>query len=167
VELNIAKNLIGSAMAGAVGGYNAHAANIVAAMFIATGQDPAQVIESSMCLDMFQKVPETGDLRVSVTMPSIEVGTLGGGAGLPPQAGMLKLMGVKGNNELLPGTNAKRLAECVASAVLAGELSLMSALAEGHLVRAHMIHNRKSDSKTQVEDVLLKGSLYGSEDLTK
>lgn len=50
VELNIKKNLIGSAMAGVVGGYNAHAANIVAAVFLATGQDPAQVVESSMCL---------------------------------------------------------------------------------------------------------------------
>jgi hydroxymethylglutaryl-CoA reductase (NADPH) len=50
VELNISKNLIGSAMAGSIGGFNAHAANIVTAIFIATGQDPAQVIESSNCL---------------------------------------------------------------------------------------------------------------------
>jgi len=47
-------------------------------------------------------------------------------------------MGVKGAAEELPGTNARRLAQCVATAVLAGELSLMSALAAGHLVRAHM-----------------------------
>lgn len=55
VELNISKNLIGSAMAGAVGGFNAHAANIVAAIFIATGQDPAQVIESSNCITIMKK----------------------------------------------------------------------------------------------------------------
>jgi hydroxymethylglutaryl-CoA reductase (NADPH) len=54
----------------------------------------------------------------------------------------------------------------VATAVLAGELSLMSALAAGHLVRAHMAHNRKPSSGT-AEDVLLKGSLYGSEDVVK
>lgn len=55
VELNIAKNFIGSAMAGAMGGFNAHAANIVAAVFIATGQDPAQVIESSNCITIMKK----------------------------------------------------------------------------------------------------------------
>lgn len=55
VELNTAKNLIGSAMAGSVGGFNAHAANIVAAMFLATGQDPAQVVESSNCITVMKK----------------------------------------------------------------------------------------------------------------
>lgn len=55
VELNINKNLIGSAMAGAVGGFNAHAANMVAAVFIATGQDPAQVVESSNCITIMKK----------------------------------------------------------------------------------------------------------------
>ncbi len=55
VELNISKNLIGSAMAGSIGGFNAHAANIVTAMFIATGQDPAQNIESSNCLTTMRK----------------------------------------------------------------------------------------------------------------
>ncbi len=165
VELNIAKNLIGSAMAASVGGFNAHASNIVTAIFIATGQDPAQNVESSMCLDLFEK-DANGDLHVSVTMPAIEVGTIGGGTGLPAQSGMLQLMGVKGTADELPGTNARRLATCVATAVLAGELSLMSALAAGHLVRAHMAHNRKPQS-SGAEDVLLKGSLYGSEDVVK
>lgn len=55
VELNIAKNLIGSAMAGSIGGFNAHAANIVAAMFLATGQDPAQVVESGNCITVMKK----------------------------------------------------------------------------------------------------------------
>jgi hydroxymethylglutaryl-CoA reductase (NADPH) len=55
VELNIAKNLVGSAMAGAMGGFNAHAANIVAAIFLATGQDPAQVVESSNCITLMKK----------------------------------------------------------------------------------------------------------------
>ena len=55
VELNTAKNLIGSAMAGSIGGFNAHASNIVTAMFIATGQDPAQVVESSQCITVMKK----------------------------------------------------------------------------------------------------------------
>lgn len=55
VSLNISKNLVGSAMAGSVGGFNAHAANIVAAIFIATGQDPAQVVESSNCITLMKK----------------------------------------------------------------------------------------------------------------
>jgi hydroxymethylglutaryl-CoA reductase (NADPH) len=55
VEMNISKNLIGSAMAGAMGGFNAHAANIVAAIFLATGQDPAQVVESANCITIMRK----------------------------------------------------------------------------------------------------------------
>jgi hydroxymethylglutaryl-CoA reductase (NADPH) len=55
VELNVNKNLIGSAMAGSIGGFNAHAANIVAAIFLATGQDPAQVVESANCITIMKK----------------------------------------------------------------------------------------------------------------
>lgn len=55
VELNIAKNLIGSAMAGSIGGFNAHASNIVTAMYLATGQDPAQNVESSNCITIMKK----------------------------------------------------------------------------------------------------------------
>lgn len=73
VELNMIKNLAGSALAGAVGGFNAHASNIVSAVFIATGQDPAQNVESSQCITMMEAVNDGQDLHVSVTMPSIEV----------------------------------------------------------------------------------------------
>jgi hydroxymethylglutaryl-CoA reductase (NADPH) len=55
VELGIAKNLVGSAMAGSIGGFNAHAANIVTAIFLATGQDPAQNVESSNCITLMKK----------------------------------------------------------------------------------------------------------------
>lgn len=55
VELNTAKNLIGSAMAGSIGGFNAHAANIVTAIFLASGQDPAQNVESSNCITVMKK----------------------------------------------------------------------------------------------------------------
>lgn len=141
VELNISKNLVGSAMAGSVGGFNAHAANLVTAVYLACGQDPAQNVESSNCITLMKNVG--GDLQISVSMPSIEVGTIGGGTILEPQSAMLELLGVKGPHPTEPGANARQLAKIVASAVLAAELSLCSALAAGHLVQSHMQHNRK------------------------
>ena len=75
-------------------------------------------------------------------MPSIEVGTVGGGTILSPQRSMLEMLGVAGANASQPGANAQRLARIIAAAVMAGELSLMSALAAGHLIQAHMKHNR-------------------------
>eukprot|EP00250_Pteridium_aquilinum_P002540 c12761_g1_i1 orf=482-2194(-) len=155
VELNTIKNLTGSAMAGALGGFNAHASNIVSAVFLATGQDPAQNIESSSCITMMEPANGGQDLYISVSMPSIEVGTIGGGTQLPSQSACLNLLGVKGASLNLPGENAQKLARVVAGAVLAGELSLMSALAAGHLVKSHMKYNRSSknicaDSLTSV-----------------
>ncbi|RKU44541.1 3-hydroxy-3-methylglutaryl-coenzyme A (HMG-CoA) reductase isozyme [Coniochaeta pulveracea] len=142
VDLNVNKNLIGSAMAGAMGGFNAHAANLVAAIFLATGQDPAQVVESANCITIMKNL--NGNLQISVTMPSLEVGTLGGGTILDPQGAMLDMLGVRGPHPTQPGANAQRLARIIAAAVLAGELSLCSALAAGHLVSAHMQHNRSA-----------------------
>lgn len=77
-------------------------------------------------------------------MPSLEVGTLGGGTILEPQSAMLDMLGVRGSHPTNPGDNARRLARIIGAAVLAGELSLCSALAAGHLVRAHMQHNRSA-----------------------
>lgn len=164
VELNISKNFIGSAMAGSIGGFNAHASNIVTAMYLATGQDPAQNVESSNCITVMKKsVPPSprvdlyadiiisslnGNLQISVSMPSIEVGTIGGGTILEPQAAMLDLLGVRGAHPTNPGDNARQLARIIAAGVLAGELSLCSALAAGHLVRAHMAHNRSAAPST-------------------
>ncbi|EXJ83297.1 hydroxymethylglutaryl-CoA reductase (NADPH) [Capronia coronata CBS 617.96] len=142
VELNIAKNLIGSAMAGSIGGFNAHAANIVAAMFLATGQDPAQVVESGNCITVMKN--NNGNLQISVSMPSLEVGTIGGGTILEAQSTMLEMLGVRGAHPTNPGDNARQLARIISAGVLAGELSLCSALAAGHLVRAHMAHNRSA-----------------------
>ncbi|KAF9130219.1 3-hydroxy-3-methylglutaryl-coenzyme A (HMG-CoA) reductase isozyme [Mortierella sp. 14UC] len=142
VELNLSKNLIGSAMAGAMGGFNAHAANILTAVYLATGQDPAQNVESSNCITLMKAVNNDQDLLISCTMPSIEVGTLGGGTALPPQASMLEMLGVRGSHPETPGANAQRLARIICAGVMAGELSLCAALAAGHLVKAHMVHNR-------------------------
>ncbi|MEQ2211919.1 hypothetical protein XENOCAPTIV_020483, partial [Xenoophorus captivus] len=143
IEVNISKNLVGSAMAGSIGGFNAHAANLVAAIYIACGQDPAQSVGSSNCITLMEPSGPTGkDLYISCTMPSIEVGTVGGGTNLPPQQACLKMLGVQGACQQCPGENACQLARIVCATVLAGELSLMSALAAGHLVKSHMTHNR-------------------------
>ena len=85
-----------------------------------------------------------GNLQITVSMPCIEVGTIGGGTVLEPQAAMLDLLGVRGPHATNPGENARQLARIVAAGVLAGELSLCSALAAGHLVQAHMSHNRSA-----------------------
>ncbi|KAI9187950.1 3-hydroxy-3-methylglutaryl-coenzyme A (HMG-CoA) reductase isozyme [Blastocladiella emersonii ATCC 22665] len=148
VAVNTKKNLVGSAMAGSIGGFNAHAANILTAVYLATGQDPAQNVESSQCITLMEAVPsaEEGgedDLYLSCSMPCIEVGTVGGGTTLAPQAAMLDLLGARGANRETPGANAQRLARVIAAAVMAGELSLLAALAAGHLVKSHMQHNRK------------------------
>jgi hydroxymethylglutaryl-CoA reductase (NADPH) len=141
VDTNLHKNLIGSAMAGVIGGFNAHASNVVTAVFLATGQDPAQNVESSNCITLLEET-ESGDLWISCTMPSIEVGTVGGGTSLDAQSACLKAIGCKGGG-VIPGDNAQRLAMVVAAAVMAGELSLLAALAANTLVAAHMQHNRK------------------------
>jgi hydroxymethylglutaryl-CoA reductase (NADPH) len=102
VDLNITKNLIGSSIAGSIGGFNAHAANIVSAIFIATGQDPAQVVSSSNCMTLMEPWgPEMQDLYISCTMPSLEVGTIGGGTWLPAQGACLDMLGLRGIDRLL------------------------------------------------------------------
>lgn len=146
VELNISKNLVGSAMAGSVGGFNAHAANILTAIYLASGQDPAQNVESSNCITLMDAVNDGKDLHITCTMPSIEVGTVGGGTMLPPQQAILDMLGVRGPHPTIPGNNARYLARIVCAAVMAGELSLCAALAAGDLVKAHMAHNRASNS---------------------
>ena len=138
VNLNIAKNLVGSAMAGtSAGGFNAHAANIVTAIFIACGQDPAQVVESANCITLMHSTPG-GGVHVSCTMPSIEVGTVGGGTHLAAQRSCIDAVGAH-----VHGFAGKDLAQVVAGAVLAAEVSLIAALSSGQLVGAHMRLNRK------------------------
>uniref|UniRef100_A0A2K5Q4M2 3-hydroxy-3-methylglutaryl-coenzyme A reductase n=1 Tax=Cebus imitator TaxID=2715852 RepID=A0A2K5Q4M2_CEBIM len=151
IEVNINKNLVGSAMAGSIGGYNAHAANIVTAIYIACGQDAAQNVGSSNCITLMEASgPTNEDLYISCTMPSIEIGTVGGGTNLLPQQACLQMLGVQGACHDNPGENARQLARIVCGTVMAGELSLMAALAAGHLVKSHMIHNR---SKINLQDL--------------
>ncbi len=132
-EVNTRKNLVGSARAGSLG-FNAHAANVVAAVFIACGQDAAHVVEGSSTITTVDAAP--GGVYVSVTIPSLAVGTVGGGTGIGTQHECLELLGVAGGGDP-PGRNSKKFAEIIACGVLAGELSLIGALAAQHLARAH------------------------------
>jgi hydroxymethylglutaryl-CoA reductase (NADPH) len=87
---------------------------------------------------------------MTVSMPSIEVGTVGGGTVLGPQGAVLEMLGLRGAHPTRPGQNSQGLARVIAASVMAGELSLMSALAAGHLIRAHMVHNRSAPSTPAV-----------------
>ncbi|MFC4357413.1 hydroxymethylglutaryl-CoA reductase (NADPH) [Halobium salinum] len=132
-EVNTRKNLVGSAKAASLG-FNAHVANVVAAMFLATGQDAAQVVEGANAITTMEVVD--GGLYASVSLASLEVGTVGGGTKLPTQNEGLSVLGVAGGGDPA-GSNADALAEAVAVGSLAGELSLLSALASRHLSSAH------------------------------
>ena len=128
MEVNIAKNLIGSAIAGSIG-FNAQYANMIAALFLATGQDAAHVVEGSLGITTAEV--KDGDLYFSVTLPDLPLATIGGGTRLETAQDCLNILGVAGSGKV------NQFAEIVAGTVLAGELSLMGALAAGHLARAH------------------------------
>ncbi|WP_458456256.1 hydroxymethylglutaryl-CoA reductase (NADPH) [Methanobrevibacter sp.] len=128
VEVNTAKNLIGSAASGSMA-FNAHYANMIAAIFLATGQDAAHVVEGSLGITTAEN--KNGDLYFSVNLPDLPVATVGGGTSLEVAQEGLNILGVAGSGK------AREFAEIVACTVLAGELSLVGALAAGHLARAH------------------------------
>ncbi|WP_344935027.1 hydroxymethylglutaryl-CoA reductase [Actinoplanes nipponensis] len=119
----------GTLLAGAAGN-GAHAANGLAALFIATGQDAANVAESHASLTYTQLL-DSGDYYWSVTLPALIVATCGGGTALPTQRECLALLGCAG-----PG-HARKLAEICAATVLAGEISLAAAVVHGDWVSAH------------------------------
>jgi hydroxymethylglutaryl-CoA reductase (NADPH) len=126
VDVNYRKNLLGSILAGALS-FNAHQANIVAASFIALGQDPAHVVDGSLGV-VTAELDQNGDLLVSATIPALYTGTVGGGTRLSTQRELLDATGVK---------SSRGLAEVISVAVLAGEISLLGALATGTLAGAH------------------------------
>ncbi len=127
----LAKCMIGSAISGSMG-FNAQYANVVAALFLATGQDPGHISEASCGITTCEV---DGDaLYINVCMPDLMVGTVGGGTGLATQTEALTILGVAGGND---GEHSRQFAEIVAASVLAGEVSLLSSLEEGSLVKAH------------------------------
>jgi hydroxymethylglutaryl-CoA reductase (NADPH) len=125
---------LGGFMSG-VNNNGAHSANGITAMFIATGQDVANVAESSAALN-FSEVLPNGDYYVSVTIPSLIVATYGGGTGLPTQRECLELLGCYGKGKV------QKLAEIVAATVLCGELSLGSAIVAEEWVKSHDLFGR-------------------------
>ncbi len=120
---------MGAYMAGA-NSNGAHAANGIAAMFVACGQDEANVAESSASL-VHTEVTESDDLYVSITIPSLIVATYGGGTNLPTQRECLKMLNCHGQG------NVNKFAEIVAGVCLAGELSLASAISASDWVTSH------------------------------
>ena len=139
-KINVKKNILGSSRAGS-SKLNGHAANQVAAIFAATGQDLAQVVESSSCYTWTEL--RNNDLYISVTMPSLELGTVGGGTSLRAQKEALSIMGVEGSGDPA-GSNSAKFAEIVAATVLAGELNLISIQFSRELGKAHANLGRKA-----------------------
>lgn len=108
----------------------AHSANGITAMFIACGQDVANVAESSAAA-VYAEITKSGDYYFSITIPSLIVATYGGGTGLPTQRECLELLGCYGKD------GAKKFAEIVAATVLCGELSLGTAVIADEWVSSH------------------------------
>ncbi|KZX16476.1 hydroxymethylglutaryl-CoA reductase (NADPH) [Methanobrevibacter curvatus] len=127
-EVNTYKNLIGSAVAGSMG-FNAQYANMIGAIFLATGQDEAHIVEGSLGITTAQEI--NGDLYFSVNMPDLPIATVGGGTSLETAKESLSILSIKGSGDV------SKFAEIVIATVLAGELSLLAALSAGHLARAH------------------------------
>lgn len=121
--------LAGAFLAGSASN-GAHAANGLAALFIATGQDAATIAECHAAITYMQLLPNN-DLYWSVTLPSLIVATCGGGTGLATQRQCLEMMDCYGEG------NVKKLAEICAALVLAGETSLVGAIVHGDWVSAH------------------------------
>jgi hydroxymethylglutaryl-CoA reductase (NADPH) len=119
---------LGSVLSGTIGAQG-HYANGLAALYIACGQDAACVAESAIGVTRFEE--SEGDLYACVTLPNLIVGTVGGGTHLPGQRACLELMGLFGDGK------ASALAEVCAGLLLAGELSIIGALASGEFTRAH------------------------------
>jgi hydroxymethylglutaryl-CoA reductase (NADPH) len=120
---------IGGVLSGTMG-VQGHYANGLAALYIACGQDAACVAESAVGVTRLEEA-ENGDLYACVTLPNLIVGTVGGGTGLPSQSACLQILGLKGPD------CARALSEVCAALALAGELSIIGALASGQFARAH------------------------------
>lgn len=125
---------VGSILSGA-NNNGLHSANGITAMFIATGQDVANVSESSAGI-FYCELTKDGGLYISITIPSLIVATYGGGTGLATQKECLELMGCYGKNGVM------KFAEIVAGVVLAGEMSLASAISSSDWVSSHEHYGR-------------------------
>lgn len=116
------KCMLGSAVSGSMG-FNAQYANAISAIFLATGQDPAHIVEGSLGITTVEKQKE--GLYFSIYLPDLMIGTVGGGMSLATQKEAMSIVG------------PKNLIKVVGGAVLAGEISLLASLSEGSLAEAH------------------------------
>jgi hydroxymethylglutaryl-CoA reductase (NADPH) len=135
-KLNYHANIanVGAFLSGA-NNNGAHSPNAITAMFIATGQDVANVSESSAGILYTELTPE-GDLYISLTIPSLIVATYGGGTGLPSQRECLEVMDCYGKGKV------NKLAEIIGAVALAGEISLGSAISSSDWVSSHETYGR-------------------------
>ena len=134
VRVHVQKNLVGSAIAGSPS-QNAHVANIVAAMFLATGQDPAHIVEGAFAYTSMEE--DDNGLYAAVTIPNLNIGTIGGGTYLDKFTEARKLI----SENLTP----TQLAGVIAATALAGELSLIAALSTNTLACAHQALGRMTE----------------------
>ncbi|MGB1286289.1 MAG: hydroxymethylglutaryl-CoA reductase [Aggregatilineales bacterium] len=125
---------LGSFLSGA-NNNGAHSPNAITAMFIATGQDVANVAESSAGV-LYSELLPNKDLYISLTIPSLIVATYGGGTGLSTQSECLSVMGCVGRDKV------RKLAEIVAAVALAGEISLAAAISSSDWVSSHEQYGR-------------------------
>jgi hydroxymethylglutaryl-CoA reductase (NADPH) len=125
---------LGHLQANAIG-YNGQFANGLAAIFIACGQDVANIVNSAVGITNFE-LDHNGDLYASVTLPSLTVATVGGGTALGTSRECLEVLGCAGSGK------AGKFAEIISAALLAGELSMGAAIASGEFVAAHETYGR-------------------------
>jgi len=128
---------LGGVQSGSIG-VQGHYANALAALFLCCGQDVACLSEASVGITTMQ-VNRDGDLYASVSLPNLTVGTVGGGTFLPGAKECLRMLGCEGSG------HARKFAEICAATVLAGEVSIIAALASGDFAKAHTTYRRKSE----------------------
>lgn len=117
-------------------GMNGHVANGLTALFIACGQDVASVVDSHVAISNFE-VTDRGDLYISLKLPNLVVGTIGGGTGLASQRECLELIDCYGTGKV------EKFAEIAAATSLAGEIAVCANVANGKFVNAHKTYGRK------------------------
>lgn len=140
-KLNWKKNHLGTNLAGTIRTANAHFANMLLAIYLATGQDAANIIEASQGFTLAEQTKE-GDLRFSVTLPNLIVGTVGNGKHHETIENNLELLGCL-SPDRKTDKNARRLACLIAGTVLCGELSLLAAQTNpGELMKSHLHFER-------------------------
>lgn len=138
VSLHTKKNLIGSIVAGSVRSANAHFANMLLAIYLATGQDAANIVEGSQGIVHAETMNH--DLYFSVTLPNLIVGTIGNGKTRQDTEHTLKTM----QCDPTQPRSAQKLALIISAAVLCGELSLLAAQTNpGELMKAHLAIERR------------------------